>query len=389
MNSICFICNRYPHVLTPTRHVFVQKLVWALADMGVECTVIAPVPVNQYLSSYKTQPYHAIEKSPKGNDIKLYFPQYITYGQKKIFGFGTSRLTTNAFHKVVRKVWVKEKVDVDVVYGHFLVPAGITAARIGREFKRPAFAAYGEATPRDLVVYGISRLKKEIDSLAGIVSVSTANKDVLLEKGLKTSEEIRVFPNGIQGDRFFVKDKLEARKKFGFKDSDFIISFVGQFNHRKGILRVEEAAKGLEGVKVAYAGMGKLEPTASNCIFKGPVNPKDMTDFLNASDLFVMPTLNEGCSNAIVEAISCGLPVVSSNLPFNADILGEDNAILVDPNNVGEIRKAILEIKNDPELASRLRIGTLKRAENLTIEGRAQNIKSWMESRIVKKGNLV
>ncbi|GAA4785577.1 glycosyltransferase family 4 protein [Olivibacter ginsenosidimutans] len=382
MNSICFICNRYPHILTPTRHVFVQKLVWALADLGVDCTVIAPVPINQYLDSYKKQPYHAIEKSPKGNDIKLFFPRYITFGQKNILGYGTSRLTTNAFHHVVRKVWKREKIDAEVVYGHFLVPAGITAARIGREFGLPSFAAYGEATPRDLVVYGLKRLKKEIDSLSGIVSVSTANKNTLLEKGLKKEEDIQVFPNAIQGDRFFIKDQKEARKKFGFKEEDFIVSFVGQFNHRKGILRVEQATKDLEGVKTAYAGMGKLEPTAKNCIFKGPVKPNEMTDFLNASDIFVMPTLNEGCSNAIVEAISCGLPIVSSALPFNADILGEDNAILIDPNNVEDIRQGVIELKQNADLKEKLRRGSINRAKELTIEARATNIKNWIEDRI-------
>jgi len=359
----------------------VQKLVWALADIGVKCTVIAPVPVNQYLKTYKSQPYHAIEKSPLGNDINLYFPRYFTFGQRKVAGFATSRFTVEAFHKVAKRVWLKEKIEADVVYGHFLVPAGITAARLGREFKRPAFAAYGEATPRDLLVYGLGRLKKEISSLKGIVSVSSANRDVLLRHGLVAPENVEVFPNGIQKDRFFVKDKLDARKKFGFSDGDFIVGYVGQFNHRKGILRVQEATEGLDGVKVAYAGTGELQPTSRNCIFKGLVKPADMTDFLNSADIFVMPTLNEGCSNAIVEAISCGLPVVSSNLPFNADILGEDNAILIDPNNVSEIRKSIIRLKGDQALREELRRGSIKRAEALTIDARARNIRSWIEGK--------
>lgn len=382
MKSICIICNRYPHILTPTRHVFVQKLVWALADIGIECTVISPVPINQYIKDYKKQPYAAIEKSPSGNDIRLFFPRYITFGQRNFFGYGTSRLTVERFYRAVKNVWKNEDLNSEVVYGHFLVPAGITAARIGRDFNKPAFAAYGEATPRDLIVYGINRLKRETNSLLGIVAVSTANKNVLLEKDIKSEEDIEVFPNGIQGDRFFIKDKIAARVKFGFSNEDFILSFVGQFNHRKGILRVQEASKDLIGVKVAYAGMGKLNPNAANCIHKGPINPKDMTDFLNASDVFVMPTLNEGCSNAIVEAISCGLPIISSDLPFNADILGSDNARLIDPNNVGQIREAIVYLKENPKICEAMSIASLKRAQSLTIDARANNIRKWIEEKI-------
>ena len=384
MKSICFICNRYPHILTPTRHVFVQKLVWALADMGVECTVIAPVPVNQYLSTYSKQPVEAIEETPGGAKIKLYFPRYISFGQRNLLGISTSRLTTNAFHKTVEKTWKKYGINPEIVYGHFLVPAGITAARIGRKYNIPSFAAYGEATPRDLHVYGLDKLRNEISTLKGIISVSSANQAVLNERNLLKPEKIKVFPNGIRGDKFFPKDKDVARKKFGFDKDAFLAVFVGQFNHRKGVLRVADALEGLENVEVAFAGSGKLEPKSSNCIHKKPVIPSDMPDFLSTADVFIMPTLNEGCSNAIVEAMSCGLPVISANLPFNDDILGPDNAILLDPNDVSAIRGAAVYLKENPEIRAEMKKQTLARAQMLTIEARANNIKNWIEEMSVK-----
>ena len=379
MKSICIICNRYPHILTPIRHVFVQKLVWALADMGVECTVIAPVPVNQYLTTFTKQPTHAIEVTASGSKINLYFPRYFTFGQRKIFGYPTSRLTVNAFQKAVDGIWKKLNLKADVVYGHFLVPAGITAARLGRKYNLPAFAAYGEATPRDLEVYGLDLLREEISTLKGIVSVSSANQTELTDRALLSPEKIKVFPNGINGQKFFPKDKKSAREKFGFNQKAFLAVFVGQFNNRKGILRVAEALDGLENVEVAFAGSGKLEPKTANCIFKSPVKPGDMPDFLSSADIFVMPTLNEGCSNAIVEAMSCGLPVISSDLPFNKDILGEDNAVLVNPDNIAEIREAAIYLKNNPDIRTKMRNNTLFRAQQLTIQVRAQNIKHWME----------
>ena len=66
-----------------------------------------------------------------------------------------------------------------------------------------------------------------------------------------------------------------------------------------------------------------------------------IAEYLNCADIFVSPTLAEGCSNSIVEAMACGLPIISSDLPFNHDILDEKNSILLDPVEVNEIALAI------------------------------------------------
>ena len=100
------------------------------------------------------------------------------------------------------------------------------------------------------------------------------------------------------------------------------------------------------------------------------------------ADIFVLPTLNEGCCNAVVEALACGLPVVSSDRPFNYDVLNESNSIMVDPMNVDEIADAIRKLKEDKELRHRLAEGALKMAEELTIDRRAQRILEFMESHI-------
>lgn len=378
MKKILFLCNRYPNALTPTRHVFVQKLVWAMADKGIECTVISPVPVNQYVGSFFKQPVETTERSPNGNLIRLHFPRYFTYGQREIGKFPTSRLTVGAFHSVVKKTIAKHRLSFDAVYGHFLVPAGITAARIGREFDVPAFAAYGEATPRDPIVYGLDRLRSEIHSLAGIVSVSSENKRVLEEINAFDPARIKVFPNAIQVERFHPRDRDESRRKMGVPADAFHVAFVGQFNHRKGVMRVAEAVGGLPGVTVSFAGKGDQLPQCANAVHVGPVLPADMPFFLSAADAFVMPTLNEGCSNAIVEAMACGLPVISSDLPFNYDILGKDNAILIDPNDVAKIRESVLQLKADADVRRAMSEATLARVSQLTLEKRADGILSWM-----------
>lgn len=380
MKHICFISNRYPNVLTPTRQVFVQKLIWELADMGVNCTVISPVPVNQYLSTFSKLPLEAEEVTPNGAVIKLYFPRYISFGQVKIAGLKTSPLTTQVFTAAVRKVFKKLPTKPDVVYGHFLAPAGICAARMGREFNIPSFAAFGESTIWSIAAFGKEKIKKELSTLSGIISVSTANKKVLQELNIFPDEKVKVFPNGIKGSSFYPRDKSQSRDKFGFGRDAFLVSYVGQFSERKGIMRAAEAVDGLPDTQVAFAGKGKLLPNNANCVHKTSVAPQLIPDFLSASDVFVLPTMNEGCSNAIIEAMACGLPIVSSNLPFNEDILNADNAILIDPANIEEIREAVLTVKNTPGLRQKMSEASLAMAKNLMLEVRAQNIYNWIEA---------
>jgi teichuronic acid biosynthesis glycosyltransferase TuaC len=348
MKHICFISNRYPNILTPTRQVFVQKLVWELADMGVSCTVISPVPVNQYLSTFSKLPLEAEEVTPNGAVVKLYFPRYISLGQISKGPIKTSPLTALLFTSAVRKVFKKLANKPNIVYGHFLAPAGVCAARIGREFGIPSFAAFGESTTWSITAFGKQKIKKDLSTLSGIVSVSTANKKVLQQLDIFPDEKVKVFPNGIKGKVFYPRDKEQARKEFGFDKDKFLVSYVGQFSERKGVMRAAEAVDGLEGTQIAFAGKGKLLPATANCVHKSAVAPQSIPDFLSASDVFVLPTMNEGCSNAIIEAMACGLPIVSADLPFNEDILTTDNAILVDPANVQEIRAAVVKIKSDP-----------------------------------------
>ena len=94
-------------------------------------------------------------------------------------------------------------------------------------------------------------------------------------------------------------------------------------------------------IKVIYIGSGPDQPVCDNIIFKNIVENKQLPKFLNASDLFVLPTLSEGSCNAIIEAMSCGLPIVSSDLPFNDEFLEDSNSIRINPLNIDEISSAI------------------------------------------------
>ncbi len=376
IKRICFLAGEYPTSEKPKSAVFYQTLVHQIAKLGIECRVIYPYPMNLKNQSKRKDRIDIVDDT---HSVKVYRPYTISFGAKSILCWNTAYLTAVSYTKSAKKALAQMNWVPDVFYGHFISPAGIMAAKLSEEMGIPCFVAYGESQPWSINTIGVSRTQQVLANVSGFVAVSSKNKKELIDLHISSEDRVRVFPNGVDSSVFYKRDKSEARKKMGWDTDKFIVAFVGHFNERKGILRLDKAIYDLPDVYVAYAGSGALTPRSPNIIHMGDVAPEMMPWFLSAADIFVLPTLHEGCCNAIIEALACGLPVVSSDRDFNYDILSNENAILIDPENVHDIRNAILKLKNDKKLRDRLAYKSVMTAEKLDIRQRAKAILSWME----------
>jgi len=267
----------------------------------------------------------------------------------------------------------------DCFYGHF-ISSGMAVGKLSTVTGIPGFVAYGESSSWSIDGIGCKAVRKALNDITGFVAVSEANKRRLIEYGIAPEEKIRVFPNGVDLAIFHRREKKESRKVLGWETDRFVVAFVGSFDERKGVDRLCRALRGLKNVQIAYAGEGRLKPDSDNAVHIGKVDPRIMPVFLSACDVFVLPTLAEGCSNAILEALACGLPVVSSDRDFNWDILTEENSLLINPESEQEIKDSILRLRDDKELRESLSLGAIKQAKKFDIRERFGKIQSWMES---------
>lgn len=381
--QLLFLLDWYP-TQTNNGCIFAKHLICAIADMGYDCTVIAPRIVGRnLLQTTDRVPYKTEDTTAGGSVIRIYRPYYLHLSSRK----QTMKLSMDNHYRSVLRTIRREKLRPDLVYGHFIYQNGLTAARVGEKLGIPAYCACGENSLRlqpgnqpyttGLQYHGWRDI---LAKLSGVVCVSSNNEKLLRKNGfIDSSLPTGVFPNGVDEAKFYPMDKASCRKTLGFPEDAFIVAYTGAFSSNKGADRLSSALSACENVYSIFLGQGALEPDCERILYKGRVPNDQVAAYLNAADVFVLPTRGEGCCNAIVEALSCGLPVVSSDLPFNDDILNQSNSLRVDVEDVAALQQSIQRLQQDDALRKALAQGALTSSERLNIRQRAARILEFME----------
>jgi len=371
--KIAIISPDYPYNQS-NNYVFVKQLVEEWKKSGHEIFVFAPQSITKVFLKRNVRRPRLIEID---SGYHICSPWYISFSNIPMLSAIAQllvKITLNrAFYKHCR--------NCELIYAHFL-SSGKIAYYLGMRYKIPYFIASGESSFNHYK--NIKLFQSIINHANGIIAVSSEINDRIVGKfSVSISDKILIAPNGFNKEKFYHTGK-EIRQVLGYSDKDFIISFVGSFIERKGILILDRALTEInnKNIKVIFIGNGNLIPTYNNILHVGPVKHNEIVKYLNSSDIFVLPTLNEGSCNAIIEAIACGLPIVSSKNPFNDDILSDNYSIRVDPQNVDEVKMAILKLFNDPQLRNLMSHEALKAAENFPLSIRAEKILSFMLMKI-------
>lgn len=371
IKHILIIADGYPSPGLPYS-AFIANIAQEMTRQGMTVSVIAPQSLTKHwLRHVPLAPRHFMEEI-EGRTIHIYRPYSITTGDGKL-GFITrwcNRIVTT---------WTAHRLKTpDLVYAHFWLNAATVIPFVSRTHL-PFIVATGE----DIIPIGQIKDKEKTwlkEHVQHVVCVSTKNKQESIAYGLAKDEKCVVLPNAYNPQEFYHEDGCAMREQLGIAKDDFVVAFCGRFNDRKGVFRVDEALKRLNNphIKAIYIGSPmdncKEEPNYEHTAFKGQLPHHEIVHYLNAADVFVLPSMAEGCPNSVIEAMACGLPVISSDLPFNYDVLDDTNSILVNPADVDAIANAIERLKEDKQLYSRLQRGVINKASSLRIDERVKQI---------------
>lgn len=210
-----------------------------------------------------------------------------------------------------------------------------------------------------------------------IVTVSNElNEDIKCQYKIPGYKIITI-PNGIDENKFKPIDSSELKKKIGI-ETDKLILFVGGISKQKGlhilINSFLEIYEGRKDIALLIIGSGpylnKIKKKINKfrldneIVFIDKLQNDELPQYYNMADVLVVPSLGmEGLPLVVIEAMSCGIPIIASRLGgIPTAIENMKNGILFEPGNALELSEKILELLNNKELADNFGKAGRKRA---------------------------
>lgn len=387
IRSLAIIAYRYPCNLHPTWHVFVRQIAHSFARQGVEVTVISPLAIHRAWLGHDL--FRTTEDAGEGATVTVFRPRFLSMSDMKIGNWNSFPLTVAGIRRAAKRV-IRAHMTMppDAIYGHFMYPAGAVAVSLGVEMGIPSFPAAGEISLDTVAPIGKDQARCELRKATAFIANSSHLARLMKRELDLEIDRIGVFPNGVNRRIFFPRDRSAMRRKYGLPADRFIVAFVGNFEPRKGPRRVAEAIRNIEGVAGVFVGDGHEPPEGGNVLLSRRVPHDQVPEILSACDVFALPTTDEGCCNAIVEAMACGLPVVSSTGPFNDEILNGEVSMRVDPLDVSAIRSAIIHLRDNPGTRHKMSCAALDWSAGFDIDQRARRILEFMVANVCSPGSV-
>jgi len=364
-NRILLIADNYPSRESGTRGVFVFNLV---QEFSKKYTIDVVVPVSTF------------------NHTKLAHDKaHVTYARFQGLSYLTLRHRwAYRFVSASKKLSVMRCIDISVeyefVYCHF-ISSCLPIIDYVRNRGFPLFVAMGESTldTRYRQLFrDSSRMNELLSTITGVVTVSEQLKRLAQEKFNFSADSILVAQNGANQNIF---NHLEVEKvEFDSEMNEVFIAFTGAFIERKGFHVLMDAVSEIEGVKLVLIGRGEVNMNSDKIAFAGSLDNVLVPSFLKSCDMFVFPSLAEGSSNAIAEAISCGLPIITTRIPEILEQVGENNALFAEPNDVSSLRRCIIQFVENEGLRQTYSQRSKALSSVFSLEGRAKRILTWIEA---------
>ena len=317
-------------------------------------------------------------------EVKLKVSRFL-----RLLGYPLIRISFGNLKKVRDAV---KAADAVFIQGPALI--SIMAVYYGRKYRKKT-VYYVHTNVWELYKNNVSRIVRWSGALLKQFMIYWYNRcDVLLVPyrnyideldalGITTKKE--VVQLGVDIERFKpTENKLEAKQKLGIDQNCMVIGYVGRVSREKNISILLEAFKRLReryNVKLLIVGSGTdmdIFKDERNIILPG--FQKDVAQYYQAMDIFVMPSLTETTSLATLEAMACGIPVITTKVGFLKDYVHKDYNGLHFPK--GNAHNLILQLKKLLRNPERLKdMGENARATAMTFswENTIRKIKEVLE----------
>jgi len=239
------------------------------------------------------------------------------------------------------------------------------------------------------LIYLKKQVPRSLREADHIVAVSEYTKQDIMKHYGVSPAKISVVHPAIDHSDYYPRDhKTVAAARTTYKLPEQYILFVSTLEPRKNIIGLLDAyallpQKLQQDFPLIFVGgkgwadtdlLARFEKYKNLPIRRlGYVPDEDMAAVYSGASLFVYPSFYEGFGMPVVEAMACGVPVITSNVSSLPEVVG-DGAKLVDPKSTPSITKAMIEILENKTLQADLRAKGLAEAKKFTWETSAKNL---------------
>jgi glycosyltransferase involved in cell wall biosynthesis len=236
---------------------------------------------------------------------------------------------------------------------------------------------FGDIARLHVIPFGrwMLRLARRADA---IISLSQQITDELLRAGFERPRIVEI-ANGVDIQRFTpasAEEKVRLRRELGLPVEGTQVIFTGRLNYQKGLDTLIRSWKDVQSAhpdaRLLLLGKdeegGTLQQLAAELHLEEAIHflghSEQVLPYLRSSDVFVLPSLFEGLSNALLEAMACGLAVVTTNIGGTCEVIRPDiDGLLIEPGDVAALADQLNRVVGDAAFRQQLALQARKRVE--------------------------
>jgi glycosyltransferase involved in cell wall biosynthesis len=337
----------YPSLLSQTWGSFVHNQVRFL-QAHCQVQVVSPTPFFPFPGFGAWSAYRRVPRREWRDGIEVQRPRYAAWPRRLFFA--------RVWRSYLRALERAQVHSPDLIHAHCAYPDGLAAAELGKRLGRPVVVTVHGHDLKDLPRHPRWRalVVRALQQARSVVAVSQDLRERALALGL-APEKVHLIPNGVDC-QVFAPDFARRPGEGGWR-----LLYVGRFDPAKGIGILLEALARLRGqgrdVRLSLIGGNPLTGgerpfrrqvarlgLADRVEFLGEVPWNQVPRHMASADLFALPSFSEGLPLVLLEALSCGLPILSTRCGGPEEIVGQQVGRLVTPGDVDELQDALEEM---------------------------------------------
>ena len=351
----------FPSKVQPGAGLFIRERMFRVGK-HIPLVVVSPVPwfpfqglIRHFKPGYRLQPPKIEEQA----GIMVYHPRFLAVPGV----FRSLDGLSMAMCSLYRMMRLKRSFNFNLIDAHFAWPDGYAGTLIGKWLKVPvSITLRGTEVPLSKKTWGKRKIMIALDRATRVFSVADSLKRHVVSDGALAAK-IRVVGNGVDSEKFYPLERDEVRRSLGISLETKVMISVGGLVERKGFQRVIEIMPEIikQYPNLLYLIVGGPCPEgdirealeqqvlklgiADHVRFMGALPAEELRIPLSASNVFVLATSNEGWANVFLEAMACGLPVVTTDVGGNKEVIcSSELGIVVEYYNAEGFQSAIQNV---------------------------------------------